>query len=229
MFAPDSDVAALAERLAAPFNPAEIKFKPTMVKNNRCLALAYIDARLICDRLDEVLGVANWKDDYNVLHNGSVQCVLSCRFGSEWVSKQDVGSMSEQPDDGDRLKAAFSDALKRAAVKFGIGRYLYRLGQSWVDYDPARKMIVAPPQLPAWALPSKRAAEPETGPELMERLAVYEAKMVASKACDPGFILKSVAALVAALGAHPDPKTWPPSVVRVVTQAVQVCLKSLNK
>jgi hypothetical protein len=40
------------------------------------------------------------------------------------LTKVDVGGPSEQPDGGDWLKAAFSDALKRAAVKFGVGRHL---------------------------------------------------------------------------------------------------------
>jgi hypothetical protein len=124
-----------------------------MVKNNRCLAMAYIDARLIQDRLDEVLGVENWEDAYRILPDGSVMCRLRCKLGDRWITKTDVGSPSEQPDVGDRLKAAFSDALKRAAVKFGIGRYLYRLPASWVDYDPVKKQIVAPPQLPAFAQP----------------------------------------------------------------------------
>ena len=55
----------------------------------------------------------------------------------------DVGAPSEQPDGGDRLKAAFSDALKRAAVKFGIGRYLYRLPQQWVRLRPGEEAVPA--------------------------------------------------------------------------------------
>jgi hypothetical protein len=100
-----------------------------------------------------VLGVENWEDAYKILSDGSVMCRLRCKLGDRWITKTDVGSPSEQPDVGDRLKAAFSDALKRAAVKFGIGRYLYRLPASWVDYDPVKKQIVAPPQLPAFAIP----------------------------------------------------------------------------
>jgi hypothetical protein len=53
-----------------------------------------------------------------------VVCRLRCRIGGEWLTKVDVGSPSEQPDGGDRLKAAFSDAPLQAAVKFGVGRYL---------------------------------------------------------------------------------------------------------
>lgn len=155
----DPLVVALTAALADPFERREVKFKPQMVKNNRCLAMAYIDARLIQDRLDEVLGVENWADRYTILPDGSVMCRLSIKLGDRWITKTDVGSPSEQPDGGDRLKAAFSDALKRAAVKFGIGRYLYRLPAQWVDYDPVKKQIVAPPDLPAWALPRARAAQ----------------------------------------------------------------------
>src|SRR5215470_15583359 len=81
-------------------------------------------------------------------------------MGVEWITKVDVGGPSEQPDGGDRLKAAFSDALKRAAVKFGVGRYLYRLPAQWVDYDAQRKQFVKPPTLPAGAKPP--APEPAT-------------------------------------------------------------------
>jgi hypothetical protein len=153
----DPHVQALTAALAVPFEPREVKYKPQMVKNNRCLAMAYIDARLIQDRLDEVLGVENWEDAYRILPDGSVMCRLRCKLGDRWITKTDVGSPSEQPDGGDRLKAAFSDALKRAAVKFGIGRYLYRLPAQWVEYDPIKKQIAQVPQMPAFAIPKPKA------------------------------------------------------------------------
>ena len=153
----DPQVQALTSALAAPFEPRDVKYKPQMVKNNRCLAMAYIDARLIQDRLDEVLGVENWEDAYKILPDGSVMCRLRVKLGERWISKTDVGSPSEQPDGGDRLKAAFSDALKRAAVKFGIGRYLYRLPAQWVDYDPVKKQIAQAPQMPAFGIPKPKA------------------------------------------------------------------------
>lgn len=161
----DPLVQALTNALAAPFEPREVKYKPQMVKNNRCLAMAYIDARLIQDRLDEVLGVENWEDGYRILPDGSVVCRLRCKLGDRWIAKTDVGSPSEQPDGGDRLKAAFSDALKRAAVKFGIGRYLYRLPAQWVDYDPVKKQIVQVPQMPALGLPKKSATTAPAKPQ----------------------------------------------------------------
>jgi hypothetical protein len=148
-----AEVDALMQALAAPFDPREVKFKPAVVSGHRAMAMAYIDARVIQDRLDDVLGGAGWQDEYECLPDGSVVCRLRLRLGNEWITKMDVGGPSEQPDEGDRRKAAFSDALKRAAVKFGIGRYLYRLAAQWVDYDPQKRTFVRPPTLPAHALP----------------------------------------------------------------------------
>lgn len=141
--------------LSAPFPIDDLQFRPGATSGNRALALCYVDARSVQDRLDAVLGIDGWRDDYQVLPSGSVVCKLSARIGGEWLSKTDVGSPSEQPDCGDQLKAAFSDALKRAAVKFGIGRYLYSLPGQWVDYDPKKKQLVSRPSLPAWAVPPK--------------------------------------------------------------------------
>lgn len=211
----DPHLQAITDALAEPFEPREVKFKPQMVKNNRCLAMAYIDARLIQDRLDDVLGVENWEDGYKILPDGSVMCRLKIKLGDRWISKTDVGSPSEQPDGGDRLKAAFSDALKRAAVKFGIGRYLYRLPASWVDYDPVKKQIVQPPQMPAFAVPKAKTkaapkseapkAEPKfeakteakpalpvSGQELHQRLREYDKKLASQKLCQPGALLSHV-------------------------------------
>jgi len=202
------DVVRAAEMLADPFDPKELKFKPQMVKNNRALAMPYIDARCVQDRLDEVVGVDGWQDRYEVLPDGSVVCTLRVRLGGRWITKTDVGSLSEQPDGGDRLKAAFSDALKRAAVKFGVGRYLYRLPATWVDYDPVKKQLTQAPQLPDWALPGgfrmppkpapapapkPPANLPATGAELHRRLSEYEGRLVVQKACVPGALMKYVA------------------------------------
>jgi hypothetical protein len=145
-----SDNKAITDALAAPFDPAEVKFKPAAVSGNRALALCYVDARVVQDRLDSVLGVGGWQDEYTVMPDGQVVCKLQVRLepGGPWITKTDVGGQSEQPDDGDKMKAAFSDALKRAAVKFGVGRYLYRAPQQWCDYDPKSRKFTKQPTLP---------------------------------------------------------------------------------
>jgi len=193
------------ERLTAVFTLDEVKFKPQSVKGNRALAVAYIDSRTIQERLDDVLGPEGWEDAYEVCEGGSVKCRLRLKLNGQWVSKEDVGSPSEQSDAGDRLKAAFSDALKRAAVKFGIGRYLYRLPLVWCDYDIARKQFTNRPQLPDWAKPKPGTTvvqnagktrtdapsggqkpkndKPKNGTELLVRLQKYEDELIKSGVC----------------------------------------------
>lgn len=145
-----------ARALAMYFAPEEIRFLPKSPKNGKALALPYLTARAVMDRLDQVLSPENWFDKFESLPNGSVRCSLSVRFSSEseWLTKCDVGSPSEQPDEGDRDKAAHSDALKRAAVKFGVGRYLYSLPQVWADYDGQTRRFVNAPRLPQSVLPT---------------------------------------------------------------------------
>jgi len=217
-----SAVETLTRALAAPFAPSEVRFKPAVVSGNRAMALAYVDARVIQDRLDEVLGVDGWQDDYESLADGSVVCRLRLRLGGDWITKVDVGGPSEQPDGGDRMKAAFSDALKRAAVKFGIGRYLYRLPAQWVDYDAQRRQFAKPPALPAFALPPRPAAAarkapappapvtamPTSGAELKKRLQDYETKLVAKNLCISGALLKHVIEAGVKAGHAADIATW---------------------
>ena len=101
---------------------------------NAGLTLAYIDARQVMDRLDEVVGCNNWQCDYKVL-DGKMYCGVGIRVAvmdvdlrgeeiigdHEWVWKWDMGTESEYEAD----KGEASDAFKRAAVRWGIGRFLY--------------------------------------------------------------------------------------------------------
>ncbi|HJZ90315.1 MAG TPA: Rad52/Rad22 family DNA repair protein [Gemmataceae bacterium] len=214
------DVRAIARALAAPFSETEVKFKPQAVKGNRALALAYVDVRAIMDRLDNVLGFENWQDDYQLLPDNSVLCRLRLRIGKKWVTKMDVGGPSEQPDGGDRLKAAVSDALKRAAVKFGIGRYLYRLPQQWADYDPFKRQFTSPPRMPDWAIAPKpakgtssAAAEkkrglPANGKELHRRLRDADNDLASQGLCPVGALLAHVTQAGVKAGFGSDLNDW---------------------
>jgi hypothetical protein len=227
---PTADVEAIARALSAPFDAGEVKFKPAVVSGNRALALAYVDARVIQDRLDDVLGVMGWQDSYRVLPDGSVMCRLRLKIGEQWITKVDVGGQSEQPDGGDRTKAAFSDALKRAAVKFGVGRYLYRLPQLWADYDSHKRQFVRPPTLPASALPAQPARAPKPAPakaqpaakaprlsahalpangaDLQRRLSDYDARLAAQGLCRPGDLLKHIVQAGVKAGHPADLTAW---------------------
>jgi acetyl esterase/lipase len=222
----------VAQLLSEPFDPKEVKFKPQSAKGNRALALAYVDSRAIQDRLDSVLGIENWMDEYEILPEGSVVCKLRLKFPDGWVTKSDVGSPSEQPDAGDRLKAAFSDALKRTAVKFGIGRYLYRLPAVWADYDPAKRQFAQTPELPAWARPKAPPREmappapaspalPGSGDELHRRLLSFEAKLVSQKLCEPGALLEHVKKAGERAGYGFEIASWPTPAIPLAVECVR--------
>jgi hypothetical protein len=221
-------VEELTEALAAPFDPREVKFKPAVVNGNRALALAYVDARAIQDRLDDVLGVAGWQDEYECLPDGSVVCRLRLRLGDEWITKMDVGGPSEQPDEGDRRKAAFSDALKRAAVKFGVGRYLYRLPSQWVDYDARKRQFAKTPALPPSALPMPKkpaatkngTAMPTNGIELQRRVHDYDARLAKQGMCQAGELVKHIVQAGVKAGYEADLAAWAgPAIALAVEEA----------
>lgn len=157
---PPDEARQTRKKLSNYFPPQAVEWKPQSVQGNRALAIAYIDARAVMKRLDDVLGVDGWEDRYTVLDDGCVVCTLKCRIAGQWVTKEDVGGESDQKDVGDKRKASFSDAFKRAAVKFGVGRYLYSLPSQWVDYDPQRRAFARAPQLPDWAIPKREQAAP---------------------------------------------------------------------
>jgi hypothetical protein len=139
--------------LAVPFPVALIGWKPqsrSKTDNKRALLVPYIDARAVMARLDEVFP-AQWQDDYSVL---DVQRgIVLCRLTIGGITRSDVGE-GHSDANPEHVKSGVSDALKRAAVKFGVGRYLYDLPAVWADLDergqPSRK-----PELPAAAKPSK--------------------------------------------------------------------------
>jgi hypothetical protein len=100
----------------------------TKAKDKASVAF-YIDARDVMDRLDEVAGAENWTDKYTVLAYSESRWAVECTLVVNGVAKSDVG-------EGDAPKDAYSDALKRAAVKFGVGRYLYDMDTgTWFPID----------------------------------------------------------------------------------------------
>lgn len=98
------------------------KWKVQTAKHWGCECVAYIDARQVMDLLDEVVGPQNWQDHYREVA-GKVYCDLTIQVEDEWITKSDCGTASNFEAD----KGQASDAFKRAAVKWGIGRFLYQL------------------------------------------------------------------------------------------------------
>lgn len=121
--------------LAAPFPPGAIHWRAQLVAERNgtfsALALAYIDARDVMDRLDEVCTPAGWTDAYIETAKGRTIGTISIKFDGEWVSKTDGAGDTDVEGE----KGSLSDALKRTAVKWGIGRYLYRLSDVWAECE----------------------------------------------------------------------------------------------
>jgi hypothetical protein len=107
------------------------------------MALAYIDARDVMERLDAVCGPDGWQCRYPHAQ-GKTVCEIGIRVDGqgeypaanpEWVWKSDGAGDTDFEAD----KGALSDAFKRAAVRWGIGRYLYDLSAPWVEIEPMGK------------------------------------------------------------------------------------------
>jgi hypothetical protein len=132
------------EALAKPIPREDVKQR----QGPKNKMLSYITARVVMNRLDQIAGPANWRDEYETLPDGAVRCALYLRIEGEWVGKSDVGV----PSDIEPVKGAYSEAFKRAAVKWGIGRELYNEGTAFEDDDaapPARQPQPTPPVKPA--------------------------------------------------------------------------------
>lgn len=122
--------------LAAPFPENQVSWRVQGKPYERngaffAMALAYIDARDVMDRLDNVCGPENWQCEYVETPKGRVICRIGIFVNDKWVWKSD--GAGETAVEGD--KGGISDSLKRAAVAWGIGRYLYRMGSPWVACD----------------------------------------------------------------------------------------------
>ncbi len=120
--------------LAAPFPSTDIEWRVSRAgwkgKEPWAIVLAYVTARAIQDRLDNVLGPENWKDQYTHL-TGGVTCRLWIRLPGdrEWIWKEDGSPESNI----EAFKGGISGALKRVAVKVGVGRYLYKLTETFAQ------------------------------------------------------------------------------------------------
>lgn len=101
--------------------------------------LAYLTNRAVMDRLDEVVGPANWRAEYALAPHDpdgkALLCTLYLRIGGEWIGKTDGANST----DIEPVKGGISDSMKRAAVQWGIGRYLYHLGETWAECTTDRQ------------------------------------------------------------------------------------------
>lgn len=154
--------------LQKPLNPNRVVWRVQQMgwSNNKpwVMVLAYLDNRAVQERFDEVFGIAGWKNEFKTGPDGGILCGISVKFDEEWVTKWDGADKTQV----EAVKGGLSGSMKRAAVQWGVGRYLYDLPLTFaktsdqkVDgwnkgYDREKKKNYwwENPKLPAWALPN---------------------------------------------------------------------------
>lgn len=155
---------SIFDELKAPFPESKIHWRvgATTKAKDKGIALAYLDARDVMERLDEVVGPEHWQCDYPF----PGCCRIGIRTEGDWVWKTNGAGET----DVEGTKGQFSDAFKRAAVLWGIGRYLYDLPNVWVRLEAAGRSykLAETPALPSWALPSGKAEKPPETPEMAQ-------------------------------------------------------------
>lgn len=111
------------KKLNTPLSIDEIDFRVQSInKGGYATILAYKDARVDMNRLDEVCGVGFWQKKYDLI-DGNLFCSVGVynKELNQWVWLQDVGTESMT----EKEKGQASDAFKRACFNLGIGRELY--------------------------------------------------------------------------------------------------------
>lgn len=174
-------MATALARLSEPFPLEDIEWRVsragTAQRGIWCSVLAYITARAIQKRLDDVCGPENWQIEepriIDVNGKSAFAVGISIRINNEWITKWDVS----EPTNIEPAKGGFSGAMKRAGAQWGIGRYLYQLDEVYADTEEKKQdgrqwnwarlpkdkggaeYWWKTPGLPAWALPKEREHE----------------------------------------------------------------------
>lgn len=136
------------DELAAPFPKESIHWRAQSLTKDgsKAMALAYLDARDVMERLDAVCGPDGWQTEHYDC-GGKMGCKIGVRspyvsinpetkeLSYQWVWKSDGAGETQVEAD----KGAFSGAFKRAGVMWGIGRYLYDMPTIWVPCESYQK------------------------------------------------------------------------------------------
>jgi hypothetical protein len=162
----------LVRQLQEPFPADEVEWRVQRsgIASNGpwAMVLAYVANRAIQNRLDDLFGVFGWRNEFKPAPEGGILCGISIQDSNgEWITKWDGAEQTVV----EAVKGGLSSSMKRAAVQWGIGRYLYDLPVTFAHCSSAKapafkNKAKAPdgswfywqtPQLPEWALPDKGA------------------------------------------------------------------------
>lgn len=151
---PAAEAADEPARLDDPFPWDDVEVRVLVKKRDdpkKALVSAYVRAESVTKRLDEVCEANGWYwcDSFREVISGDpkvthIECTITIHMGDgKVVSRSDVGEGHDQSKaEADPVKTAYSDALKRAALKFGIGRLLRNLDVGYVDINEYGRLTV---------------------------------------------------------------------------------------
>ncbi len=140
----------IAWHLEHPFRPEQIKLKD---------GVQYVDGASVIQRLNDVLGTANWSfrilgDPVQLEKEVIIRGGLTAWIGNRKVIKEDFGahdfarkkSTNEIISHSDTLKSAATDCIKRCAHQLGVGLHLYSKDGSYRSFrlKPAKPAAAAP-------------------------------------------------------------------------------------
>lgn len=153
------------DRLKAPFPNERLHVKIQSLSRDKTQAMlvVYLQHTDVQNRLDEV--DPQW--EFGLLEHQVLPGLIAihAELRVKGVQRTNVG-------EGEDPKSAYSDALKRCAMLFGVGRFLYDEGRVWIpyndskdryrvftyeDYEKARDLHPREPAAP----PTKPASTPE--------------------------------------------------------------------
>jgi hypothetical protein len=119
------------KKLKAPFpkDRLGVKVQSFNREKTRAMLVLYLQHTDVQDRLEEV--DPSWSCEVLSEERAGDTVYVRSRMVLKGVARENVG-------EGFDPKAAYSDALKRCAMLFGVGRYLYDSPTVWADYDDSR-------------------------------------------------------------------------------------------
>lgn len=131
------DRAKLLKSLAKPI-PFQWRVQSVSKAKPQASCVAYIDSRDVQNVLDEFC-VEGWQSDYKEIA-GQLFGGIGIRINGEWEWRWDCGTESNT----EKEKGRASDAFKRAAVKWGVGRFLYSMDIQYVKTNEEKKAQNSP-------------------------------------------------------------------------------------
>lgn len=237
------------KRLSEPFPAEDIEWRVSRagMKDGKvwCRVFAYITARGIEERLDDVFGVQGWQLTQPVQYQHGNKCAIGIGIKvfieGKWITKWDVCELTDSNDNIPPFKGAVSGAIKRSGSQLGIGRYLYHVKERYAEVslqDPRTKgwnyaklsakqggtvYYWKAPQLPSWALPP--VEESEVSADELNLLKLTWKKKFAGNSRDRSELSDGFARFVESIvGEFPasDHKCWS-------QDALRQCMNRINE